>query len=199
MIGKFNGYGMTRQEENKGAIPRQAVDDESSAGSSPMEDIYRRFRSPLERFFRKRVRERHEIDDLVQEVFTRLAGKTESSVQEPEAYIFQIAANLLRDRARRGIFRRSANEQYIEENRDSFDVITPERVLLAKQRVAELKIALAELPERTRFVLLLQRYEGMTYREIAERLGVSVSSVEKHMIKAIAHIGYRMGADHGRY
>lgn len=190
---------MKEQEKGNGPDPAGRLDGGSSADPAVMESLYLRFRSPLERFFRKRVWEQHEIDDLVHEVFARLAGKSGNSVQEPEAYIFQIAANLLRDRARRGIFRRSANTQYIEENRDSFDVITPERVLLGKQRVEKLKFALTELPERTRFVLLLQRYEGMKYREIAERLGISVSSVEKHMMKAIAHLIYRMGADHDRY
>jgi RNA polymerase sigma-70 factor (ECF subfamily) len=183
---------MTEQQENEGGEPQRNEMAGTASDSAQLESLYQRFRSPLERFFRKRVRERHEIDDMVHEVFSRLSDKR-GTVQEPEAYIFQIAANLLRDRARRSIFRKSANAQYIEENRDSFDVITPERVLLGKQRVAELKLALAELPERTRFVLLLQRYEGMKYREIAERLGISVSSVEKHMMKAIAHISRRMG------
>lgn len=183
---------MTERQQNDEGEPDRGEGVGAAADSTQLESLYQRFSSPLERYFRKRVRERHEIDDMVHEVFSRLSGKSET-VQDPEAYIFRIAANLLRDRARKGIFRRSANEQYIEENRDSFDVITPERVLLGKQRVAELQMVLAELPERTRFVLLLQRFEGMKYYEIAERLEISVSSVEKHMMKAIAHLSRRMG------
>ena len=72
-------------------------------------------------------------------------------------------------------------------------VETPERVLLAKQQVAKLKDALAELPERVRFVFLLHRYEGMKYREIAQHLGISVSSVEKYMMQAIKHVAKRLG------
>ena len=60
-----------------------------------------------------------------------------------------------------------------------------------KQQVAKLKDALAELPERVRFVFLLHRYEGMKYREIAQHLGISVSSVEKYMMQAIKHVAKR--------
>ena len=148
-------------------------------------DLYARFRAPLERYFAKRVFEKGDVDDLVQEVFTRLLARSERvQMEEPEAYVFQIAANLLRDRSRRDIVRKSASGRFAEENGDSFEAITPERVLLAKQQVAKLKDALAELPERVRFVFLLHRYEGMKYREIAQHLGISVSSVEKYMMQA---------------
>ncbi len=157
-------------------------------------DLYARFRSPLERYFTKRVFEKGDVDDLVQEVFTRLLSRSERvQMEEPEAYVFQIAANLLRDRSRRDIVRKSASGRFAEENGDSFEAITPERVLLAKQQVAKLKDALAELPERVRFVFLLHRYEGMKYREIAQHLGISVSSVEKYMMQAIKHVANRLG------
>ena len=157
-------------------------------------DLYARFRVPLERYFAKRTFEKGDVDDLVQEVFTRLVARSgDLQMEEPEAYVFQVAANLLRDRARRDIFRKSASGQYAEENSENVEAITPERVLLAKQQVAKLKEALAELPERVRFVFLLHRYEGMKYREIAKHLGVSVSSVEKYMMQAIKHVAKRLG------
>ena len=48
--------------------------------------------------------------------------------------------------------------------------------------------ALNALPDRTRQVFVLCRVEGMRHRTVARRLGVSVSSVDKHMMKAIAHL-----------
>ena len=56
-----------------------------------------------------------------------------------------------------------------------------------------LQRALLELPERTRAIFVLQRFEGLKYKEIADRLGISASSVEKHMMSAIKHIFQRMG------
>ena len=49
-------------------------------------------------------------------------------------------------------------------------------------------MALMKLPERTRAVFLLRRLEGMSYSEIAIRLGVSVSAAEKHMLRAVRHL-----------
>ena len=70
-----------------------------------LEAIVARFQEPLRSFFRKRAFDRQEADDLVQEVFCRLAARSESQpMDKPEAYVFQAAANLLRDRARRDPF-----------------------------------------------------------------------------------------------
>lgn len=130
----------------------------------------------------------------MQEVFCRLSARAGSlRIDNPEAYLFQIAANILRDRARQDISRTAAVREYAGLTQDSFEEISPERVLLGKKRLAELQRALAELPERTRAIFLLQRYEGFTYREIGARLGISTSLVEKHMMDAIKHLTVRMG------
>ena len=52
---------------------------------------------------------------------------------------------------------------------------------------------LDELPERTRQVFVLCRVEGIRQKNVARRLGVSVSAVEKHMIRAIAHLATSLG------
>lgn len=172
----------------------RAADQTNQADEGQLDRLYAAYKTPLERYFRKRVLNPTEVDDHVQEVFSRLAGRFgEEQLQNPEGYLFQIAANILRDRARRDIFRKAASEQFAQSHEDSFEAITPERVLLGKRRLEELKVALAEMPERVRHVFLLHRYEGMKYREIAEHLGISVSSVEKHMMAAIKHLARRLG------
>ncbi len=159
-----------------------------------VEKLFSAFQAPLERYFRKRVRKKEEVDDLIQEVFCRLVARTENTrMEKPEAYIFQIAANLLRDKARKEITQRVSTKQLFDQNENNFEEISPERVLLGKQNLGALKNALNELPERTRVIILLHRYEELKYREIASRLGISMSSVEKHMMDAIKHLAYRLG------
>jgi RNA polymerase sigma-70 factor (ECF subfamily) len=70
---------------------------------------------------------------------------------------------------------------------------SPERVLLGKEALVRATAVLLELPERTRMVFVMRRLEGMRYLDIAARLGISVSAVEKHMTRAMAHLVSRMG------
>ena len=159
-----------------------------------LEELFAEFRLPLEKFFRKRLYNQSEAEDLVQDVFYRLSTRTDQAVLErPEAYVFQIAANLLRDRARREATKRAFTKQLTDQKENAFEELSPERVLLGKQKVVELKKALNELPERTRSVFLLHRFEEFKYREIAKHLGISMSSVEKHMMDAIKHLTHRLG------
>ena len=74
-------------------------------------DLDRRYRVPLIRYFGKRIREAYDVDDLVQEVFIRLVRQAAiESVQQIDSYVFQTAANVIRDRARRhAAVYRSAN------------------------------------------------------------------------------------------
>jgi RNA polymerase sigma-70 factor (ECF subfamily) len=65
---------------------------------------------------------------------------------------------------------------------------SPEHVLLGRERLARATAVLLELPERTRVIFVLRRLEGMKYLDIAARLGISVSAVEKHMERAVARL-----------
>lgn len=62
----------------------------------------------------------------------------------------------------------------------------------ARRRLRQLEGAVAELPERTRRIFVLNRLHGETYQEIADRLGVSVSTVQKHLMRALAHAMFRL-------
>ena len=159
----------------------------------PLETIVERYRGPLRSFFRKRVYDAAEADDLVQEVFVRLVARGTGPLDNPSGYIFQIAANLLRDRARRAVTNRAAMDDLRQRGHEWVEELSPERVAQGRERVEQVQRALAELPERTRAIFLLQRFEGFRYGDIAKRLGISTSLVEKHMMDAIQHLHTRMG------
>ncbi|MBS0332735.1 MAG: RNA polymerase sigma factor, partial [Proteobacteria bacterium] len=73
-----------------------------------------------------------------------------------------------------------------------FDLDT-DRILIGRERLQAVTIALLSLPERTRTIFLLHRVDGRKYREIAKQLGISVSAVEKHMVRAAQHLGASLG------
>jgi RNA polymerase sigma factor (sigma-70 family) len=160
-----------------------------------IESLSTRFRGPLRRFFAKRRIPPHDIDDLVQEVFIRMAVRRDvASVQRLEAYLFTVAANLLRDRHRYlSSQAMKGHEPYDEAlHGGALQSQGPDRALLATQMVAQLVEALHELPERTRVIFTLYHLEDLSHREISQSLGIPVSTIEKHMSRATAHLVKRM-------
>ncbi len=147
----------------------------------------------LVQFFRRRVPDRSEAEDLKQEVFMRLLQRGNiAQLDDVRAYLFETAANVLRDRGRRRATRRS-------DRHDEFDPVlhaekgfSAERVIIGEEALTKASRALLELPERARTIFILRRLEGLRYQDIAQRLGVSVSLVEKEMSRSIAYLAQRM-------
>jgi len=151
------------------------------------------FRASLWRYFARRVRDGTEIEDMVQEVFERLLKRGNvGGLSNLGGYVFETASSVLTDRMRK---RRSRHlddhEQYDERLHGDVD-FSPEHVLMGKERLARATAVLLELPEKTRTIFVLRRLEGMKYLDIAARLGLSVSAVEKHMQRAVAHLAARL-------
>jgi RNA polymerase sigma factor (sigma-70 family) len=147
-------------------------------------------------FFLRRVGQYPEAEDLTQQVFVRLlAGSPINRVEDAEAYVFTIATNLLRDRARkamRGSHDAPLDQALIDELMQGIvEERTPERVLLARESLAEVLKALEGLGERTRDIFILSRLENMKHRSIADLYGIGVSTVEKHVIKAALFLAVR--------
>lgn len=65
---------------------------------------------------------------------------------------------------------------------------SPEQETAGRKELEQVRKAVLELPDRTRQIFVLARIEGLTYREIALRLGISESSVQKHLARAVAHV-----------
>jgi len=70
---------------------------------------------------------------------------------------------------------------------------SPEFVLEMKEFDNKLQAAIADLPDKSRVVFLMNRIDGITYREIAENLGVSVKAVEKQMSRALRILREKLG------
>ena len=121
-----------------------------------------RYRGVLKKYFEKRLRIAADVEDLVQEVFVRLAHRPDlASIERIDGYIFQVAANILRDRARREAARRVKLHDSYDDELHSTEDFSPERVLLGREQLARLMVALGELPAQTRHV--------RTRRELSRR------------------------------
>lgn len=166
--------------------------DNSQAGQGgqiALGDLFGRYRGALHAYFLRRTRNRADAEDLTHDVFVRL-GRLDPATElhNAEAFIFQTAANLLRDRARRA----EAQRNVIVASSTMPDPPTgepdAERVLGAKVELSRVMDALNTLSERTRNIFILRRLEQMKCEEIAAFYGISVSAVEQHITKALAHL-----------
>src|SRR5262245_42553709 len=111
--------------------------------------LSQRYRPILARFFQRRIRPDSDIDDLIQEVFARLARRGDlGEIAHIEGYLFEVAANLIRERAHK-LKHAAVSEQGFAARTDQED-FSPERILLGKESIERMFRALHELPERTR-------------------------------------------------
>lgn len=154
-----------------------------------VQNIARDLEAPLKRYFARNGFSKSDVDDLVQEVFLKLSKlEALSGIENTQAYMFQIAANVMRDRLRLARTRPQISQHPLESQNEPPDVHDPERLLIARESLSLIQHALMLLPQRTRTVFLLHRFDGLKYKEIAKVLGISISSVEKHMMLALSRV-----------
>lgn len=151
---------------------------------------YADYHGDLVRFLALRLRCLFTARDLAQEVYLRaLRVENADQIQNPRALLFRIASNLATDHrrveSRRMALLREAHDLLWSEA----DEISPDREVLAKDELRRIEAALLSLPERTRMIFYLNRFDGVTQREIAERLGIARTTVEKHMRRAVERVG----------
>ena len=156
-----------------------------------LDDLCRRFRPALVAYFLRRVHDPTEAEDLAHDVFLRVAGMPLEQLRSADAYIFQVAANLLKDRARRSKVRAdyAATEVAAMEGEElSAGSYDPERIEAARRTLAALVARLRELPARTREIFILYRIENLARRDIAQAYALSLSTVEKEIARATAYL-----------
>ena len=165
-----------------------------TARQRQLDDLCRRFRPALVAYFLRRIHNPAEAEDLAHDVFLRVAGIPLEQLRSADAYIFQVAANLLKDRARRSKVRAdyAATEVAVDAAEDfAKSSLDPERIEAARRALAALVARLRELPERTREIFILYRIESVSRGDIAKAYGLSLSTVEKEVARATAYLMLR--------
>ncbi len=115
------------------------------------------------------------------------------AINHLDGYVFQVAANVLRDYIRRWSLRSDEVNHAQLEDQELEGGFSPERVLLGQEEVEHLIAALHELPDKTQVIFALYHFESVPQVEIARKLNMSLSTVEKHMSRANAHLLLHLG------
>jgi RNA polymerase sigma-70 factor (ECF subfamily) len=145
---------------------------------------------PHEPALRAWLRNRHiaglEIDDVIQETYARLImAESVTGVRNPKTYAFQAAYSVLMTHLRRSKVVSFQAVSDIEQLGASADDPSPEQQVVDRDELRRLAEAIAGLPDRVGEVFTLRRIQGMSQREVAQRLGISESTVEKHMSRGL--------------
>lgn len=153
----------------------------------------------MRRFFHARLGPQAEVEDLLQELFVKVREAGDEEVLNPPAYLYRLAHNLMLDRLRTDRRRGAREAEWRRTHHvsvgalDVVDAPDAEASAIARQRLEKIATALASLAPQTQEVFRLHKFEGLTHAETAARLGISRSSVEKHISLALRHIMVRVG------
>jgi RNA polymerase sigma factor (sigma-70 family) len=143
---------------------------------------------------------REDSADLLHDCYVRLEGSAKplASEDDTRAYLFTIARNLVND-----TFRKRATRGYDKQlDVDTTDLhdssLTPPEALEHYRMKKQIKAAILTMPETTRIIFGLKRFEGLGNTEIASRLSISTRTVERKMVEAMALIRQHMEGDNVR-
>ncbi|HDS1819619.1 putative RNA polymerase sigma factor FecI [compost metagenome] len=153
---------------------------------SAVNDLYCDHHGWLNGWLRKRLGNAFDAADLTQDTFVRvIKARTALEIREPRPYLSRIAKGLLIDLIRR----RSLEQAYLDALATLPEALQPslEEQAILLQALVEIDRLLQGLGPKVKQVFMLSQFDGLTYPQIAERLNISVRSVNNHMAKAMEH------------
>jgi RNA polymerase sigma factor (sigma-70 family) len=155
-------------------------------------EVYERERSRLRNFIRRRVPDRSDAEDILQDVFSRLveANSLLMPVEHVTGWLFRVARNRIAD-----LFRKKKAEH--DEPLELDDLLPspdagPEALYVRSVLIDEIELALSELPPEQREAFVGHEIEGRSFKEMAARSGVSVNTLLSRKRYAVLHLRERL-------
>ena len=140
----------------------------------------------LMQFLQHNWRNKSDIADLRQEIYVRVLEAAQRQIPDRAAqFVFRTARNLLTDRVRRDHVVPIEAAVDLDAVEIAIDEPGPDRTLMARDELRQLQAALDLLPPRCREAIVLGRIEGLSGREIAQRMGIGVATVSEHLANGL--------------
>jgi len=189
MIGVLTGSEEASDAASLQAVARRVADGDSTA----FETLFRRLSKRIFRYVRSMTGDASAAHDVTQDTFMRLWSSRDrlSEVDQVEAYVFQTARRLVYNRSRDEQVRRE-NEALMEVGDLATRPLSPDADVDADLLRDLLERWIAELPDRQREALTLRRMKGMSRDTIAEVMGISVNTVNTHLMRAMEKLRDRL-------
>ncbi|KKL56715.1 hypothetical protein LCGC14_2242670, partial [marine sediment metagenome] len=104
----------------------------------------------------------------------------------PRAFLYRSCSNIAIDQIRRRQVQLRYAQGVIDSEANSTEELSPEREVESRQRLGIVSRAMSAMPGKRRKLLIMHRFDGLSYAEIARRVNLSESVVRKHISKALA-------------
>lgn len=154
--------------------------------------VFSAYGPELRRYLHRRLQDRTMASDLVQDTFVNVLERPEIRIQDFRAYLYSIARNLLLNHRKQEARRRTdpvAPDALLD---IAADQPSPEEAVDSRLQLQRIYVLVQELPPRTQQIFVLNRIDGLTHAQVARRLALSESAVQKHLALAIAHMTRRL-------
>ncbi|MBT9470822.1 MAG: RNA polymerase sigma factor [Phenylobacterium sp.] len=166
---------------------------------SDLRVAYLERRADLVRFFAVRLRSPAAAEDLVQDIYLRLETVDPSAdVKNAAGYLYRLGSNLMLDRLR-GERRAAVRDHEWRESHHTIigtdevsEAPRADDAVAARQRLEAIVALVEEMPETTRKVFRLHKFDGLNHAEVAQALGISRSAVEKHVMAVLKRLAERL-------
>lgn len=159
-----------------------------------IEGVYRQNSGSLKRFLTRFLDSPVEIEDVLQEAFLKtLEAERKTRIKAPRAFLFTTCKNLALNLIARNRRRRTYPVADFDELNVSIDVeavatMDPEAAMVLDQLIGFAGEAVESMSPRVREVFVLRKVYGYSHKEISARLGIAISTVEKHIARGVLQI-----------
>lgn len=147
---------------------------------------FRKYYLELCRYVHQKYSRAGEADDIVQDAFHNILNTGDiDSLTNPRAYLYKTAKNIALNRLRQ---KDCQNGIFVDIDDHELVGAPMDRQIMAEIDIRHVSRVLERLPEKDRTTFLMNRMQGQSYKEISEELGITISSVEKRMMKVLTAI-----------
>jgi len=169
----------SQQDENRSDAGHECYHDEITA-------LYQEYNEPLIRYLTIRLRSRQDAVEVAHEAYIRLIKRENlADIDCFQSFLFRTATNLSIDLQRQRT-RHARNFAKSKILMTGIDEITPERALDGCQTLIELRQVIKTLPPKCREAFMLYKFKDLNHSEIAEKMGLSISSIRKYIARGLA-------------
>lgn len=161
--------------------------------SGVFEKLYQSEYSAIRRFLSRKLGNDQDAQELTQEVFVKIwKADNIGAIGNVRAFVYRVAANLAVDLLRRQKRERNWQQNLTRDEADRVRNITSAAFaeqsleIVRKQQIEAIMKVIKQLPVNCQIAFILNKYQGLNYSEVAVRLEVSKSMVEKHISRALA-------------